>query len=412
MMHKIRKTPLVLTAALALVLTSCGEDDAAAFENEDVLSDVEINHLEEGEPPEVRFRNEIDSDENAARLVNTGDGEEINNEWMVDYHLTAVSPEDGNLQSSSYEEPVIPMLALPALAEAESEADRFIGDALSSDGVTVGSDVVVYLAPDEEQGIQAPQLFNIEVVDQRPSYADGEEQEQTGDLPAIDSTIGERPELSDHDTESEAPEELSTEVLISGDGEEIGEGDQVFAQYRGWRWEDGEEFDGSWTEDSEPGEPFGFNTSEGVIEGWLEGIPGHHVGDRVLLVIPADMAYGETTDEEEGTSDQGPGGTLIFVIDIVHAIDADTVASAQPEQPEQPEMPELELTEEERERFEEIAEELGMDPAELEMFAPQMGITSIEDLEAMLEDMQSAEGEAEPEDDEAAEEDEEDSEDN
>lgn len=374
---------LALSAAAALMLTACGGETGIG--DSQALSDLDVNHGEEGEAPEVVLYEDIEAEENSARVINEGDGDQITEDSLLEYHLTVVDPETGENQQSTYEQPLPPILPLSALAESEAEVDQFIWEGLSADGVTVGSDVAFYVVPDEEQGITDSLLYVFEVLEQHPSYATGEEEEQSGDLPEIDSETGERPELTDHDTEAEAPEELSSEVLISGDGPEIGEGDQVYAQYRGWRWEDGEEFDSSWTEDGAAGEPFGFSTTGGVIDGWLEGIPGHQVGDRLLLVIPPEQAYGETDDEEEGLTAEGsPGGALIFVIDLVHAIDAETVSEIEAQQQQQ-QAPGLELSEEERERLEELADESGMSVEELEMLGQQLGIGSVEELEMLLE---------------------------
>lgn len=44
---------------------------------------------------------------------------------------------------------------------------------------------------------------------------------------------------------------------------------------------------------------------------------GQTVGSRLLLVVPGDMAYGESEEEAGGA----PAGTLVFVVDILGAYD-------------------------------------------------------------------------------------------
>jgi peptidylprolyl isomerase len=77
-------------------------------------------------------------------------------------------------------------------------------------------------------------------------------------------------------------------------------------------------FDSTWDPEGRDGAPMAQFTIGvgGVIEGWDEGLVGQDVGSRVLLVVPEDMAYGE--DAEETGS---PAGTLVFVIDILAAVD-------------------------------------------------------------------------------------------
>lgn len=416
--HPSATAPLALSATALLLLTSCSGDEGLG--DSGALSGIEVNHNGEDEAPEVVIYDEVEADENSSYVISQGDGEQVNSDWLLDYQLTLVDPESGDVQQSTHGDPIDPFMALPALASSPQGVEQFFAEGLTAEGVTVGSEVAFYVVADEAQGIGQPMLYIFEVLGQRPSYADGEQQEQSGDLPEIDSEIGAAPELGDHDAEVAPPSELSSEVLIAGEGDEIADDDYVFAQYRGWRWEDGEVFDQSWisaeeieameeadidsgAEEGEPGEPFGFSLTGGVIEGWLEGIPGHHVGDRILLVIPEDQAYGETADEEEGTTeDGGPGGTLIFVIDLVMSIDSETMDELQAaQQPETPEMPDVD-----QEVVAELAEEFGVTEEEITQML-MMGISP----EELREVYQGAEEDSEDEADSGSEEDPDDSDD-
>jgi len=118
---------------------------------------------------------------------------------------------------------------------------------------------------------------------------------------------GENTDLATKPTVS-VPDEPATELscvdLVVGDGDEVlNLTDTVEVQYVGVSQSDGEEFDSSW----DRGQTATFSL-QGVISGWTEGIPGMKVGGRRVLVIPADLAYGDEGD---------PSGTLVFIVDLL-----------------------------------------------------------------------------------------------
>lgn len=101
-----------------------------------------------------------------------------------------------------------------------------------------------------------------------------------------------------------------------GTGEAISAGKIAVVQYTGWLYEaaakdnKGKQFDSSRT----GGQPFRFPVGTGqVIKGWDQGVVGMKVGESRRLIIPADLAYGD--------SGAGgvipPGATLIFDIDLI-----------------------------------------------------------------------------------------------
>lgn len=106
--------------------------------------------------------------------------------------------------------------------------------------------------------------------------------------------------------DGEPPTELVIRDIKVGSGAEAVAGARVTVHYVGVDFGSGEEFDSSWLR----GEPITFPLS-GLIAGWQEGIPGMRVGGRRELVIPPNLAYGETG------SHRLAGCTLIFVIDLL-----------------------------------------------------------------------------------------------
>jgi peptidylprolyl isomerase len=97
-------------------------------------------------------------------------------------------------------------------------------------------------------------------------------------------------------------------VLKQGDGAEVKETDYLHAQYSGWNLQ-GEQFDSSW----ERGAATAFSLQQ-VIQGWTKGLAGQKLGSQVMLIIPAEQAYGAG----EGNNESGqPLGDLIFVVDLL-----------------------------------------------------------------------------------------------
>ena len=97
--------------------------------------------------------------------------------------------------------------------------------------------------------------------------------------------------------------------VVAGSGDEVPAGATVTVEYCGVGLDSGAVFDSSWAR----GTPATFPLS-GVIPGWQEGIPGMTPGRRRLLVIPADLAYGDAPPPGSGIL---PGETLVFVVDLV-----------------------------------------------------------------------------------------------
>jgi FKBP-type peptidyl-prolyl cis-trans isomerase len=111
--------------------------------------------------------------------------------------------------------------------------------------------------------------------------------------------------------------QVQVEKLATGTGPVAEEGDVVRVHYTGWVEEDGQKgskFDSS----VDRGEPFEFPLGAGrVIRGWDLGVKGMHVGDKVLLTIPPELAYGErgfTRGEEVIIP---PAATLLFEVELL-----------------------------------------------------------------------------------------------
>ena len=107
-----------------------------------------------------------------------------------------------------------------------------------------------------------------------------------------------------------APTKLVTKDLVVGTGQTVKPGQTVTVNYVGDLYKNGKEFDSSW----KTGQPATFPlTAGGVIQGWVQGIPGMKVGGRRELIIPASLAYGKSGRPPTIP----PNSPLVFVVDLL-----------------------------------------------------------------------------------------------
>ena len=108
---------------------------------------------------------------------------------------------------------------------------------------------------------------------------------------------------------------MQSTQIKAGAGEAVTAGKIAVVQYTGWLYEaaakdnKGKQFDSSRT----TGQPFRFPVGAGqVIKGWDQGVVGMKIGESRRLIIPADLAYGDS-----GAGFRSPGATLVFDIDLL-----------------------------------------------------------------------------------------------
>lgn len=128
-------------------------------------------------------------------------------------------------------------------------------------------------------------------------------------MPVVTGGFGEMPTISF--PQAEAPAGLKAVELVEGDGPVVRPGDMVTVNYHGVVWGSDVPFDSSFSR-HQPA-TFGIGIGQ-VIKGWDNTVPGHNVGSRLVVSIPAEYGYGSRGIPSAGI----PGGaTLVFVVDIV-----------------------------------------------------------------------------------------------
>ena len=103
-------------------------------------------------------------------------------------------------------------------------------------------------------------------------------------------------------------DKLKVEVLVEGSGTEADKNSTVKANYFGWT-SDGSIFDSS--NKGGTAEPIEFPLN-GVISGWTQGLTGVKEGSTVKLIIPSELAYGESGNPPV----IGPNEPLAFIVEL------------------------------------------------------------------------------------------------
>ena len=128
----------------------------------------------------------------------------------------------------------------------------------------------------------------------------------------IEGETGSQPEVT-FDSELQA-DEVETEVVSEGDGEEVAAGDSVLTHI--WIGNGVTEEKAFSTYDAE--KPQLFTVDEKVLsEFFIEGLEGQTVGSRVAVAASAENAFGEAGNAQLGIGNKDP---VVAVIDLLTAV--------------------------------------------------------------------------------------------
>jgi len=325
---------LALTATASL-LTACGEDQTTAASDtptcgqdqatgatdttgnaaETAVSDPKLDDVKitgaEGEQPVLEFDKPLGVAETATKVISKGDGTAIKVGSTASFDFLFVNATDGNVVGTSYDSDPV---------DVPFEDSLLTGIYKGLDGQKAGSRVLVGIAPKDGPGADSTSgltdtdslLFLVDIHDVRfpLQRAEGTAVPPVAGLPTVTLADDGAPTITV--PEGDPPAELVVQPLIEGACDVVESGQTITVNYTGVLYDDGTEFDSSWSSGSPASFPIG---TGGVIPGWDKGLVGQHVGSQVLLVIPAADGYGDT-----GSGDTiPPGATLVFVVDILDA---------------------------------------------------------------------------------------------
>ncbi|MET7600531.1 MULTISPECIES: FKBP-type peptidyl-prolyl cis-trans isomerase [unclassified Streptomyces] len=324
MNYNVKRRAVALLAVPALLFTAaCGSD---GDDNGGSAGGVASVSGKVGQKPKISVPEGDPSEKTVTKTVVKGDGKEIKKsdfvrlDWTVEKWdgakelggtWTAASTGKGPRQQAveriGQQSQQLPAKVLDAV-EGEKQGSRvlvqgtagdLIGENLNTSSGIAKKDVLIWVVD----------AVGAATVDSKAEVK-GEQAAPEPGMPVVKAP-SQKPAVITIPKNTKAPKDLKEQVLIKGSGPKVEAGQGLIAQYTGVKWEDGKTFDSSWNH----GGATAFQIGTGsVVQGWDKGLVGKNVGDRVLLVIPPDLAYGGNPQSELAKN------TLVFVVDILGTV--------------------------------------------------------------------------------------------
>jgi peptidylprolyl isomerase len=308
-----------MASVMLLTTAACGGDSPDAEKKSDVdMGDTIKGLTVSGEfagQPQLEVEPAVKVDKPTTQVISAGDGNPVraNQKAMFNIHL---AQGNGKKLFSSNEQGT-PM-------QVEMQDDKFfpvIIDALVDK--PQGSRVAVAATVEDVWGkAGVPQLklkttdtvlFVLDVLSVEPTEVIKKPSGTTVDAPAntpvVQESGGKVTGLDFSKAPEKAPTKLQVIPLVEGTGPAAKKGRLVTFNYYGAVWGSKKPFDSSFARDAP--EPFGVGVN-GLIKAWDNVIPGLKRGSRVLIIAPADQAYGARA--QAGIP---KNSTLAFVVDIL-----------------------------------------------------------------------------------------------
>ncbi|MFE7060497.1 FKBP-type peptidyl-prolyl cis-trans isomerase [Streptomyces californicus] len=262
--------------------------------------DIVVKDVSTGDGAEVKKGDIV-------RLDFAGNLEALGSTWAQRQNAETKGPRAQVVQEVGQQGQMLPTKVADALAghkvgsrvQVEGTAEAIVGEQLNPQSGIKPTDPLVWVVD----------IVNAKKVDKK-GEAKGEQAASEAGMPEVEAASQKAATIT-VPKGAKAPKDLKEQVLIKGDGAEVKAGEGLVVQYTGVKWEDGKKFDSSWDHGGASAFPIGVG---GVIQGWDKGLVGKHVGDRVLLTIPPNQAYGADP------SNQLAKNNLVFVVDILGTV--------------------------------------------------------------------------------------------
>ncbi len=297
---------MAIVAATSLVLAGCGSDDSAGG-----LGDVKVS---KDTKPKVTVGKDFTATKTTSRVLNPGAGEALASGDAVKVNYVAINGRTGKEFDNSFTSDKPLTLTL-------SNTTVLAGFVKGLIGKKVGSRVLVAIPPKDGFGQAQPDLdmkkddtmvFLFDIVSKVPTEVTGTAKALPKAFPKLVLDAKNQPTgfAKTSKTASKKAAKENSAVVIEGKGPAVTAEQTVTVQYLGQVYPGGKTFDESYSKGTPLSQPL-----SGLIKCWADEIVGKKVGSRLVLICPADVAYGKA-----GSPPAIKGGdTLLFAIDLLDA---------------------------------------------------------------------------------------------
>jgi peptidylprolyl isomerase len=304
----VRRILLATVAATSLILAGCGGSDSGGG----ALDDVKVSSAKS---PKVTVEKGFKVTKTTTKVLKKGGGDKVAKGDSIKISLAGVNGTTGKQFDSTYAsgKPV-------TLTLADGMLSGFVKGLV---GQKIGSRILVAIPPKDGFGNQGQSTYNIkkgdtmvflfDLVAKIPTEVTGTSKKLPSDLPELKLDADKHPSgFTKTKTMDKKKSKESANVVIQGKGDPVKSGQALTVQYVGQVYPTGTVFDESWSK-----QPASFQIGgEGLIKCWNDLLIGQKVGSRVVIVCPANKAYG---DSPPSGSKIGKGDTLIFAVDLLDA---------------------------------------------------------------------------------------------
>lgn len=292
-----------------LLLTACGGGQPAAPEPTSQsagetakLDSLKLTENGDKKAPGVEFTKPLEVKELTTKVVTEGSGDRLKANQLAELSVAGFNGADGKSLGDNFSKDPEELELNDALKSGNAPLYNVLV------GAKVGSHVALAVpGQPAAQGSEAQpsQLLIIKVLSAKdaPKVLDkpeGDAVTPPAGLPTVKENDKGVPEITVEGVA--APKALVSQDLIKGKGQAVKESDTITANYVLYSLKDKKKLEASF----DSGKPLVKKLSQ-LIPGWQQGLAGKTVGSRVLLVVPAKLAYGAAQ------------GDLVFVVDILGA---------------------------------------------------------------------------------------------
>ena len=310
-----RLIALSVVSLLMFGTAACGDDsgDGTAETAGDSIAGLTVKG-DVGKSVDVTMKAPL-AKETTSEVLTKGDGNTLATNDSFLLHLYIGNATSGKDAISTYDQ------GNPIQVKAsEEQLFKVVLDGII--GQPRGSRVAITAPVKDVWGAQgAPQLglkasdealFVADIVSVQPKEVidgpSGDPVDPPADAPAVEEQDGKVTGIDWSKAPKKAPKKLTVIPLVEGDGPVAEAKSMVTFNYYGAVWGEDKPFDESYSREPTP---FGVGVG-GLIPAWDKEIPNLKRGSRVLIIAPADEAYG---DREQPNIPAG--STLAFVVDVL-----------------------------------------------------------------------------------------------